>query len=72
VRREIFGGDHARAARRFGFVSGDDALPTVYVTGGAQGSRIHQSGRRGVFADLLALARVVHQCGRQPTEPNRI
>jgi len=66
VRQIIFGGDRSRAAERFGFAPEDDALPAVYVTGGAQGSRILNRAVEGCLADLLALARVVHQCGKQP------
>lgn len=64
VRAEIFGGDRARAATRFGFASDD--LPTVYVTGGAQGARILNRALETVLPDLLAICRVLHQCGRQP------
>jgi len=66
VRQIIFGGDRSRAAERFGFAPEDDALPAVYVTGGAQGSRILNRAVEACLPGLLALARVVHQCGKQP------
>lgn len=68
VRAAVFDGDRARAARRFGFAPGDDALPlpAVYVTGGAQGSRIINRAVEAALPDLLPLCRVLHQCGRQP------
>lgn len=66
VREIIFGGDRARAITRFGFASEDNGLPCVYVTGGAQGSRIVNRAIEACLPDLLARARVVHQCGQQP------
>ncbi|MEU2258136.1 UDP-N-acetylglucosamine--N-acetylmuramyl-(pentapeptide) pyrophosphoryl-undecaprenol N-acetylglucosamine transferase [Nocardia xishanensis] len=62
VRASILGGDAARAWAEFG--PGFDAgLPTVYVTGGAQGSQ----EINGVVADLLewmlARTNVIHQAG---------
>jgi UDP-N-acetylglucosamine--N-acetylmuramyl-(pentapeptide) pyrophosphoryl-undecaprenol N-acetylglucosamine transferase len=67
VRAAIFGGDRARAVERFGFgPAGADDLPAVYVTGGAQGSRILNRTVEDALPDLLALCRVLHQCGRQP------
>ncbi|MBC7805692.1 MAG: UDP-N-acetylglucosamine--N-acetylmuramyl-(pentapeptide) pyrophosphoryl-undecaprenol N-acetylglucosamine transferase [Akkermansiaceae bacterium] len=66
VRSIIFGGNRANAASRYGFVIADDALPCVYVTGGAQGSRIINRAILEVLAELLAFCRIVHQCGKQP------
>ncbi len=53
VREAIFGGDKARAVSRFGFSPEDNALPAIYVTGGAQGA-CPESGRRGVPAGTAA------------------
>jgi UDP-N-acetylglucosamine:LPS N-acetylglucosamine transferase len=66
VRAAIFDGDRARAARRFGFAPEDDVLPTVYVTGGAQGSRIVNRAVEAALPALLPNCRILHQCGRQP------
>lgn len=60
VRAAVLRGDRALAARRFRF---DPAFPTVYVTGGAQGSRAINRAVHGALPDLLAVAQVIHQCG---------
>ena len=67
VRPAIFGGDKAEAARLAGFAPEDDALPTVYVTGGSQGARIINRAVEAALPDLLAHCRIIHQCGQQPT-----
>jgi UDP-N-acetylglucosamine--N-acetylmuramyl-(pentapeptide) pyrophosphoryl-undecaprenol N-acetylglucosamine transferase len=66
VRSTIFGGNRAKAAARYGFDTADDALPCVYVTGGAQGSRIVNEAVVACLPRLLSGCRVVHQCGKQP------
>ena len=66
VRPAIFGGDKAEAARLAGFAPEDDALPTVYVTGGSQGARIINRAVEAALPDLLAHCRIIHQCGQQP------
>jgi UDP-N-acetylglucosamine--N-acetylmuramyl-(pentapeptide) pyrophosphoryl-undecaprenol N-acetylglucosamine transferase len=66
VRAAIFSGDRARARDRFGFTPGDDALPCVYVTGGAQGARVLNRAVEAALPDLLGVCRVLHQCGQQP------
>lgn len=66
VRPAIFGGVAAEAARHFGFASEDDALPTLYVTGGSQGARIINHAIEAILPDLLPCCRVIHQCGQQP------
>ncbi|MFM7323269.1 MAG: undecaprenyldiphospho-muramoylpentapeptide beta-N-acetylglucosaminyltransferase [Armatimonadota bacterium] len=63
VRAEVLAGDRARAARRFGFDPADDGLPCVYVTGGAQGSRLVNRAVVAAIPALAARARVLHQCG---------
>jgi UDP-N-acetylglucosamine--N-acetylmuramyl-(pentapeptide) pyrophosphoryl-undecaprenol N-acetylglucosamine transferase len=66
VRPLIFGGDGERAARWAGFARADDRLPTIYITGGSQGARIINRAVEAVLPELLALCRVIHQCGQQP------
>lgn len=66
VRPAIFGGDGAEAVRLAGFAPGDDALPTVYVTGGSQGARIINRAVEAALPELLAQCRIIHQCGQQP------
>ncbi|MFB7919534.1 glycosyltransferase [Streptomyces sp. NPDC056061] len=62
VRPEVLVGhpDKAVAALGLGF---DRALPTVYVTGGAQGSQQINNLVGGELPWLLERANVVHQCG---------
>lgn len=66
VRSSIFGGAPAEAVAYCGFSAADDALPTLYVTGGSQGARILNRGVEAVLAELLSQCRVIHQCGQQP------
>lgn len=68
VRPIIFNGDAGRAAKWCGFAGEDDAMPTIYVTGGSQGAQILNRGVEQVLAELLEVARVIHQCGKQPGE----
>jgi UDP-N-acetylglucosamine--N-acetylmuramyl-(pentapeptide) pyrophosphoryl-undecaprenol N-acetylglucosamine transferase len=68
VRPIIFDGDRTRALARFGFCSGDNNLPTVYVTGGAQGAQSLNRTMEAVLPDLLAFCRVIHQCGQPDGE----
>ena len=63
VREVIFAGSKSNAAGRFGFDGVDECLPCVYVTGGAQGSRILNNAVKDTLATLLTQARVLHQCG---------
>lgn len=65
VRPVIFGGDPARAVSRFGFLPIDDALPTIYVTGGALGAQSINRAVETALLELLTVCRVVHQCGKQ-------
>lgn len=66
VREIIFQGDRERAVETFGFAPEDNALPTVYITGGAQGARVLNRAVEGALKELLQEARVIHQCGQQP------
>lgn len=63
LRTEIFSGDRTRAISTFGFDVERSAIPCVYVTGGAQGSRILNRGVQGAAEVLLRSSRVLHQCG---------
>ena len=67
VRAAVFGGDPATARALCGFTGGD-ALPTVYVTGGAQGAQHVNRAVAEALPDLLEMCRIIHQCGRQATD----
>jgi len=66
VRALIFGGDRVAGVQLAGFDPADDALPTMYVTGGSQGARIINRAVEAALPELLAICRVVHQSGEQP------
>ena len=66
VRPQIFKGQAARAKSWAGFANEDDALPTIYVTGGSQGARILNRSVERVLEELLTHAKIIHQCGEQP------
>lgn len=63
VRPEIFTGRPERAVHGLGFSGHDSRMPTVYVTGGAQGSKQINDTVGALLTWLLARANVVHQCG---------
>ena len=63
VRPSILSGEAARAASLFGF---DPHVPTVYITGGAQGSHAINMAVRDALPALLECCQVVHQCGEGP------
>lgn len=63
IRSAVFGGDRQQAARRFGFTPADDDLPCLWVTGGAQGSRLINRAVAGAIGKLTENTRVLHQCG---------
>ena len=63
VRQAIFAGNRSVAAARFGFDPTDDNLPCLWVTGGAQGSRLINRAVIGAIESLVSSARVLHQCG---------
>lgn len=60
VRAAVRTGDAATAARRFRF---DPTVPTIYVTGGAQGSHAINQAVLGALQPLVELTQVIHQCG---------
>jgi UDP-N-acetylglucosamine--N-acetylmuramyl-(pentapeptide) pyrophosphoryl-undecaprenol N-acetylglucosamine transferase len=66
VRSLVFGGKAERAAAWAGFGAEDQHLPTLYVTGGSQGARVINRAVEAALPELLAGARIIHQCGQQP------
>jgi UDP-N-acetylglucosamine--N-acetylmuramyl-(pentapeptide) pyrophosphoryl-undecaprenol N-acetylglucosamine transferase len=66
VRPALLAGDRRVAGERLGFSGDDEDVPAVYITGGAQGSRLINAAVADKLEDLLAVARIVHQCGKQP------
>jgi UDP-N-acetylglucosamine--N-acetylmuramyl-(pentapeptide) pyrophosphoryl-undecaprenol N-acetylglucosamine transferase len=65
VRQAIFGGDKTNAVARLGFDPTDNALPTLYVTGGALGAQSINRAVESILPELLLSYRVVHQCGEK-------
>jgi UDP-N-acetylglucosamine--N-acetylmuramyl-(pentapeptide) pyrophosphoryl-undecaprenol N-acetylglucosamine transferase len=65
VRAVIFGGSRAGAVARFGFREEDNALPAIYVTGGAQGAHRINAAVEEVLPEILRSCCVIHQCGPQ-------
>lgn len=63
VRPELLTGDRDKAVQALGLDRFDRYLPTVYVTGGAQGSAQINGLVGDVLPWLLARANVIHQCG---------
>jgi UDP-N-acetylglucosamine--N-acetylmuramyl-(pentapeptide) pyrophosphoryl-undecaprenol N-acetylglucosamine transferase len=68
VRAAIFSGNKTQAVSRFfpNALPNDDVLPCLYVTGGAQGSRIINRAVLAALPGLLPACRIIHQCGQQP------
>lgn len=63
IRLELLGGDADRGVKALSWTGWDASLPTVYVTGGAQGSVQINRLVAAVLEWLLQRANVVHQCG---------
>ncbi|MFG2111365.1 glycosyltransferase [Streptomyces sp. NPDC048718] len=63
VRPEVLTGHADKAVQVLGLDGFDRRLPTVYVTGGAQGSQQINDLVAGELPWLLERANVVHQCG---------
>ncbi|HET9255103.1 MAG TPA: UDP-N-acetylglucosamine--N-acetylmuramyl-(pentapeptide) pyrophosphoryl-undecaprenol N-acetylglucosamine transferase [Pseudonocardiaceae bacterium] len=63
IRVELLDGDAHRGVKVLGWSSWDAALPTVFVTGGAQGSVQINRLVAAVLDWLLVRANVIHQCG---------
>ena len=70
VRQVIFNGSPATALSFAGFAS-SDTLPTLYVTGGAQGAQHINRALEEALPELLDVCRIIHQCGRQATGQTR-
>ena len=68
LRPELAGGERDRAIAALGL---DPGLPTLYITGGAQGSHRINRAVGAVLTPLLGLTQVIHQCGNQPTTGDR-
>ncbi|MEU3872650.1 MULTISPECIES: UDP-N-acetylglucosamine--N-acetylmuramyl-(pentapeptide) pyrophosphoryl-undecaprenol N-acetylglucosamine transferase [Streptomyces] len=63
VRPEVLAGHPDKAVAALGLHGFDRRLPTVYVTGGAQGSQQINDLVRDALPWLLERANVIHQCG---------
>ncbi|MEV7027965.1 UDP-N-acetylglucosamine--N-acetylmuramyl-(pentapeptide) pyrophosphoryl-undecaprenol N-acetylglucosamine transferase, partial [Kitasatospora sp. NPDC093558] len=63
VRPEVLTGRSDKAVQTLGLWGFDHELPTVYVTGGAQGSQQINQLVSDILPWLLGHANVVHQCG---------
>ena len=64
VRPELLDGDPAAAVKALEWAGHDPDLPTVYVTGGAQGAVQINRLVEAVLPRLLLRANVIHQCGQ--------
>lgn len=71
VRPEVLTGQADKAISALGLAGFDRSLPTVYVTGGAQGSVQINTVVRAVLPWLLSQANVIHQCGATSVEESR-
>ncbi|KOU62706.1 UDP-diphospho-muramoylpentapeptide beta-N-acetylglucosaminyltransferase [Streptomyces sp. IGB124] len=63
VRPEVLGGHGDKAVEALALYGFDRRLPTVYVTGGAQGAQQINGVVREVLPWLLTRVNVIHQCG---------
>ncbi|MEU8774136.1 UDP-N-acetylglucosamine--N-acetylmuramyl-(pentapeptide) pyrophosphoryl-undecaprenol N-acetylglucosamine transferase [Streptomyces sp. NPDC048606] len=63
VRPEVLTGHPEKALHALNLTGFDRRLPTVYVTGGAQGAQQINGVVREVLPWLLSHANVIHQCG---------
>ena len=71
VRPTVLTGDPAKAVPALGMTGYDPNLPTVYITGGAQGSEQINGMIRENLSWLLTVANVIHQCGPNWVEKSR-
>lgn len=71
VRPEVLTGEPDKAISALGLTGFDRTLPTVYITGGAQGSVQINAVVRAVLPWLLTHANVIHQCGATSIEESR-
>ncbi|GAA1408722.1 UDP-N-acetylglucosamine--N-acetylmuramyl-(pentapeptide) pyrophosphoryl-undecaprenol N-acetylglucosamine transferase [Kitasatospora putterlickiae] len=72
VRPEVLAGDADKAVQTLGLHGFRRDLPTVYVTGGAQGSAQINGLVAELLPGLLAGANVIHQCGPANVEALRV
>ena len=63
VRPEVLAGQADKAIEALDLHGFDRSLPTVYITGGAQGSQQINTLVRSILSWLLSQANVIHQCG---------
>ncbi|MFE2936406.1 glycosyltransferase [Streptomyces sp. NPDC059278] len=63
IRPEVLSGHAGKAVEALGLYDFDRRLPTVYVTGGAQGAQQVNGVVRDALTWLLERANVIHQCG---------
>jgi UDP-N-acetylglucosamine--N-acetylmuramyl-(pentapeptide) pyrophosphoryl-undecaprenol N-acetylglucosamine transferase len=63
LRPSLLQGNTARAAEMFNL---DPDTPTLYITGGAQGSHAINTTVAEALPDLLQCCQVIHQCGEGP------
>ncbi|MEV0112540.1 UDP-N-acetylglucosamine--N-acetylmuramyl-(pentapeptide) pyrophosphoryl-undecaprenol N-acetylglucosamine transferase [Streptomyces sp. NPDC050844] len=63
VRPEVLTGHSGKAVEALGLNGFDRHLPTLYVTGGAQGAKQINDVVRDVLPWLLERTNVIHQCG---------
>ncbi|WP_407547512.1 UDP-N-acetylglucosamine--N-acetylmuramyl-(pentapeptide) pyrophosphoryl-undecaprenol N-acetylglucosamine transferase [Streptomyces sp. Pv4-95] len=68
VRPEVFTGDADKAIDALSLHGFGRRLPTVYVTGGAQGSQQINEAVSAILPWLLDHANVIHQCGPDNVE----
>ncbi|MFC4035690.1 glycosyltransferase [Streptomyces polygonati] len=71
IRPEVLTGHPGKAVEALGLRGFDQRLPTVYVTGGAQGSQQINDVVRDALPWLLERANVIHQCGPANVEDLR-
>lgn len=71
IRPEVLIGHADKAVGALGLHGFDRRLPTVYVTGGAQGSQQINGVVRDALPWLLERANVIHQCGPDNVEELR-
>lgn len=63
VRSAVLWGDPGLAAARYEF---QPSLPTLYITGGAQGSHAINMAVHDALLSLLECCQIIHQCGAGP------
>ncbi|MFF5505862.1 glycosyltransferase [Streptomyces roseolus] len=71
VRPQVLAGHADKAVEVLGLHGFDRRLPTVYVTGGAQGAQQINGVVRDALGWLLERANVIHQCGPDNVEDLR-